>query len=179
MGKTTWSMIKVLENSLTEIWRLKIKAVTKMDDYFTICQYEKEEPEHRENSYTCFFYPGLFTSFRYLNTIVCPENTECATREESKDFFASSTQPIISWTEVYQSSWDFEFLTLRFCTRLTQNARYDLIHATLHVFHDLWQIWQVWFFSFYLVSLLRFLFFSLFSLLIHCFILFHYFLFHH
>ena len=40
MGKTTKSTIKVLKNTLTKNWRLKIEAVTKMDDYFTICQYK-------------------------------------------------------------------------------------------------------------------------------------------
>ena len=34
---------------------------------------------------------GLFTSFKHLNTAVCLENTESATRKETKDFFASYT----------------------------------------------------------------------------------------
>ena len=36
-----------------------------------------------------FFYAGLFTKFRYLNMMMCLENTGPATREESKDFLAS------------------------------------------------------------------------------------------
>ena len=70
---------------------------------------------------------------------MCLEKTEHATREESKDYFASSTQPIINWFYVYLRSWDFEFLTLRYCTRLTyikQDARYDLIHNALYALHD-------------------------------------------
>ena len=34
-----------------------------------------------------FFYAGLFTGFRYLNTMVCLENASLVTREESNDFF--------------------------------------------------------------------------------------------
>ena len=42
-----------------------------------------------------FFYAGHFTSFRYLNTMMCLENTDPVTREKSKDYFANHTQPII------------------------------------------------------------------------------------
>ena len=50
MGKTTQSMIRALENTLTKNRRLKIGSLTKMDDYFTICQYKIDEPRNIEIS---------------------------------------------------------------------------------------------------------------------------------
>ena len=38
MGKTTQCKIKILENTHTKYWRFRIEAVTKMEDYSTICQ---------------------------------------------------------------------------------------------------------------------------------------------
>ena len=46
MGKTKKSTMNVLENTLAKNQRLKTEAVTKMDDYFTICQYKTEEPKN-------------------------------------------------------------------------------------------------------------------------------------
>ena len=44
----------------------------------------------------------LFTIFKYLNTMVCLENTDPATREESKDFFASTLNPsFIDFTYIH------------------------------------------------------------------------------
>ena len=44
----------------------------------------------------------LFTIFKYLNTMVCLENTDPATREESKDFFADTLNPsFIDFTYIY------------------------------------------------------------------------------
>ena len=50
MGKTTQSMIRALENTLTKNRRLKIGSLTKMDDYFTICLYKTDEPRNIEIS---------------------------------------------------------------------------------------------------------------------------------
>ena len=43
-------MIKILENTHTKNRRLKIEAVTKMDDYFTNCQYKIKKPKNNEIS---------------------------------------------------------------------------------------------------------------------------------
>ena len=50
IAKTIYSTIKALENTLTKNRRLKIESLTKMDDYFTICQYKTEEPRNIEIS---------------------------------------------------------------------------------------------------------------------------------
>ena len=42
-GKTPQSTIKILKNTHTKNRRLKIEAVTKMDDWITICQHKTEE----------------------------------------------------------------------------------------------------------------------------------------
>ena len=42
-----------------------------------------------------FFYAGIFTAFRYLNTIVKFENTDSVTHEESKDFFLATLTPLM------------------------------------------------------------------------------------
>ena len=47
MGKTT---IRVLQNTLKNNRRLKIGSLTKMKDYFTICQYKTEDPRNIEIS---------------------------------------------------------------------------------------------------------------------------------
>ena len=49
-GKKTQSTIKVLENTHIKNQRLKSEAVTKMDEYFTICQHKTEEPTNIELS---------------------------------------------------------------------------------------------------------------------------------
>ena len=46
MVKTIQPMIKVLENTYTKNGTLKIEAVTKIDNCFTICQYKTEEPKN-------------------------------------------------------------------------------------------------------------------------------------
>ena len=48
--ETTQFTIKILENTHTKNLRLKIEAVTKMDDYFTICQYKIKKPKNDEIS---------------------------------------------------------------------------------------------------------------------------------
>ena len=50
IAKTIYSTIKALENTLTKNRRLKIESLTKLDDYFTICQYKTEEPRNIEIS---------------------------------------------------------------------------------------------------------------------------------
>ena len=44
-----------------------------------------------------YFYACLFTSFRYLNTMVLLESTDLAILEESKDFFPNYSHPMIYW----------------------------------------------------------------------------------
>ena len=94
MWETTLSSIKVLENTYAKNQKLKIEVVTKMDNYFTICQYKTEKPKIIEiitsislkislfwcevdklslrskiSALQTFLYADLFTTFRYSNTM--------------------------------------------------------------------------------------------------------------
>ena len=97
-----------------------------------------------------FFYTRLFTSFRYLNTLVWLENTDPATRQESRLFFYLHSSHHLLFLSIFKF---FEFLRFKFCTylsRLKQDARYDMRYTAFHAFtSDLWQIWQVSFISFF------------------------------
>ena len=48
LGKRYNPRLKPQENTLTNNRRLKIGSLTKMDNYFTICQYKTEEPRNIE-----------------------------------------------------------------------------------------------------------------------------------
>ena len=61
-----------------------------------------------------FFYAGVFTSFRYLNTMMWFENTDPFTREEKNDFFlATFTSSFYNFKYIYVledwGSWGLNF----------------------------------------------------------------------
>lgn len=61
--KTAQSRYKVSENTHAEDLSLKMKAVTELDDWFTICQYKREEPKNTKMSILILFFFQRFDCF--------------------------------------------------------------------------------------------------------------------
>ena len=127
-------------------WDTSTSQIHHRSNHLTLSENKNENfqsiEKHRENKYTCSF---SFTQAFLL--VLVPEydgvswkHRPCHPLRIKKLFcYLHLTRHLLIL--IYLSSWDFEFLALRFCrclTYLKQDVLYDLLYAT-----SAWQTWQV------------------------------------
>ena len=74
-------------------WDTSTLQIHHHSNHWTLFQHKNENFQSTEkiNVLVYFLLRRLFTSFRYLNTMVCLKKTDPVTREKSKYFFPSNT----------------------------------------------------------------------------------------